>query len=118
METSIIFMYAVPVAILIVGLYLSIWTDILKDVSTNSIKPYSFANTQLMWWTLIIVCTFSYAYGCHMEVPKLTSSCLILLGISLGTTTAAKIIDKRDTEKGLLRHQNLNADKNFFGNIL
>ncbi|MDI1256412.1 MAG: hypothetical protein PSV16_09935 [Flavobacterium sp.] len=119
MDSKFIFMFVLPLAILAAGICLSIWSDILKDASTNPLKPYSFANTQLMWWTLIIVCTFCYAYGCgNFEIPKMSNSSLILLGISLGTTTAAKIIDNRDAATAIVRHQDTNNGRHFFSNIL
>lgn len=106
MDSHTIFVYILPIGIAITGLLLAFRSNILKDGSEAcDVKPYSFANTQLLWWTLIIVCTFSMYYGEHLKMLELTRSSLILLGISLGTTTAAKIIDNTDKTTNAVRHQ-------------
>jgi hypothetical protein len=110
MDSHTIFVYLLPSAIALTGLVLAFKSNILKDGSADcDIKPYSFSNTQLLWWTLIIVCTFSIYYGEHLEMLELTRSSLILLGISLGTTTAAKIIDNTDKTTKVSRHQDNNS---------
>lgn len=107
MKEEYLFSYVFPIAIVIFGLYLSFYTDILKDISTNIKKPYSFSRTQLMWWSLIIASCFCASYGINGKVGDLKDpSLLILLGISLGTVTSSRMIDSTDIEKGLPRHQN------------
>jgi hypothetical protein len=115
---EIIFINVIPFAIIAFGLYLSFWTSILKDASTEENKPYSFARSQLMWWTLIIISSFSAYYGYNTGVPEINPSLLILLGISAGTTTFSRIIDNTDISNGKIRHQNSNKDKLFWMNIL
>jgi hypothetical protein len=114
----IIFSYVLPIVILLLGIYISITTSILKDDSTTDNKPYSFSKVQLMWWSLLIIPLFSCYFGWGGDPGKIDPSILILLGISVGTTTAAKIIDTTDTNSGVTRHQNTNTTNSFWYNIL
>jgi hypothetical protein len=113
-----IFIYVLPILIILIGIYLSFWTEILKDTSNNDNKPYSLARSQLMWWTIIISTSFSAFYGYHNTLPEITNSILILLSISLATTTASRIIDNSDVAANKDRHQNKNNSKYFWSNIL
>jgi len=114
-----IFSWGLPILIVFLGLFLSSKTDILKDDCQCEIKPYSFARTQLMWWTLIIISCYSIYYGNYGIIQELNKSTLILLGISLGTTTTARIIDNTEINNGILRHQNDHEhSRGFFNNIL
>ena len=112
--------YILPLLIISVALILSLRTEILKDKCEGTLekKPYSFARTQLMWWTLIIICTYIHYYGAFRMIQELNDTCLILLGISLGTTATARIIDNTDINRGLLRHQDTNESLGFFTDIL
>jgi len=113
-----IFVYVIPGIMILGGIYLSFTSEILKDQCDCDDKPYSFARAQLMWWTLIILSCFSIHYGLTSNVPVLSSSCLVLLGISLGTTTAARMIDNTEINNRVDRHQNKNQRKGFLFNIL
>lgn len=115
---EIVFQYLVPILVIFLGLYLAMKTEILKDHSTSDDKPYSFSRSQLLWWTLIILCCFSIYYGIKGSIGTLNKSSLILLGISLGTTTAAKIIDNTEISNNIPRHQNRHDRNGFFYNIL
>jgi hypothetical protein len=115
---ELFFTYVIPISIVIIGIYLSFWTDIIKDSSNNTNKPYSFARTQLMWWTLIIISTYCSYYGLNNALHGINASSLILLGISIGTTTLSKIIDNTDINNNIVRHQDLNTTKSFLINIL
>lgn len=114
----IIFQYLIPILVVFSGLYLAFKTEILKDQSALQNKPFSFARTQLLWWTLIILCCFSIYYGVNGSIGQLNRSSLILLGISLGTTTAAKIIDNTEISNNVIRHQDKVLRKGFFNNII
>ncbi|GAA3620680.1 hypothetical protein [Flavivirga jejuensis] len=114
----IVFRYLLPILMVFVGLYLARKTDLLKDQSTSSEKPYSFSRSQLLWWTLIILCCFSIYYGTVGEIQKINKSSLILLGISLGTTTAARVIDSTEVSNNIPRHQDRLDKKGFMYNIL
>lgn len=117
-EINVLFVYIIPFLIVAMGIYFSFWTSILKDISNAENKPYSFSRSQLMWWTLIIISTISAYYGCNNGIPEINESLLILLGISLSTTTASRIIDNTDISNNKNRHQDKNHDKVFWMNIL
>ena len=116
------FTYVIPISIIIIGIYLSFKTVILKDAGDIILnpkdKPYSFARTQLMWWSLIIISTFCSYYGINGEICDINQSSLILLGISLGTTVSSKIIDNTDINNNNPRHQDSEKSKGFLTDIL
>jgi len=119
-----LFTYVIPFVTVLLGIYLAFRTEILRDArvkQTDSFKkiPYSFARTQLLWWTLIILPCFCSYYGINEEIFQLNDpSHLVLLGISLGTITGARIIDNTDVSNKAARHQDLNDTKGFFIDII
>jgi hypothetical protein len=115
-----IFTYVIPISIILIGIFLSFKTAILNDTSeilNPKDKPYSFARAQLMWWSLIIISTFCSHYGLKGIILNINQSSLILLGISLGTTVASKIIDNTDINNNNNRHQD-ELSKGFLIDIL
>lgn len=107
---SIVFIYVLPIFIVLAGLYLSFSTNIIKDTSTADKKPYSLARAQLMWWTIIILSCFCIKYGWDpTKVPQLNSMILALIGIGAGTTTLAGFIDSSDKQQARFMHQNNNS---------
>lgn len=123
METIrvILFQYFIPILVAFLGLYLAAKTEIIKNSGDLEKQSYSFGRTQLLWWTIIILSCFSIYYGIHGDVKQLNPSSLILLGISLGTTTAAKIIDNTEINSdNVMRHQEKKSHekKGFFHDIL
>jgi hypothetical protein len=77
--------------ILLVGLgILSIKTDILRDGTTGA---YSLAQTQLAFWTILVLGGFIYSLLLTSIPSTLNTSILTLLGISIGTSGAASYID-------------------------
>lgn len=81
------------------------YNDALRNGGAGT--AYSLAKTQLLWWTLIVVSCFVFSFAHTEQMVVLNSSCLALLGISLGTTTAGKIIDntEENNPKIVSRHQ-------------
>lgn len=65
----------------------------LKDSSTAVKQPYSWSRVQLAWWTVIILSSFIAILIIYNEAPTLTTSTVILLGISAATTAIARTID-------------------------
>jgi hypothetical protein len=94
----------------VAAIYLSAKTQMLKDISNGNPKPYSFARTQLLWWTLIIASCYILGYGHSESLPLVNNSCIALLGIGLGTTTLARVVDNTQVNQqiatGISRHQN------------
>lgn len=83
-------------------------------------SSYSMAKSQLMWWTIIVLMCFAIAYAETGVVKNLlNSSCLILLGISLGTTTAGKVVDNvEEANPQVYRHQNTRPPRQFLVDIV
>lgn len=109
------------VSILIVwgiAIYLAIKTSIIKDPATGNHRPYSLGNTQLLWWTLIIMTCFIIALDVTQGqvLPDLNNTVLALLGISLGTTATSKIISNQQVTTGV-RSTNVSS-RNFVLDIL
>ncbi|MDP4202755.1 MAG: hypothetical protein Q8861_08675 [Bacteroidota bacterium] len=112
MNTCVVCFWLVFFALLAVYVYLDLKHDLLRDQSTASRKPWSFARTQLAWWTLIIMSAFVAVLIKCNTAPHLTSSALILLGISAATATGARLIDVSDMKQDDIaaRHQNIASE--------
>jgi len=96
--------------------------QLLKDLSTlpDAQKPYSFARTQLLWWTIIICSCFSICYAITGQFEGiLNQSCLILLGLSAGTTATGRVIDNiEEANRAIVRHQDTQKNDHFWIDIL
>ncbi len=116
----ILFVYLIPVLIIATGIYLSFWTDAIKDISTSAPKPYSFSRTQLMFWTIIIMFCISIqvGYGVSITQDNLRGDILALLGIGTGTATLANLIDRSDIANAKDRQQDRNPSQGFLYDIL
>ncbi len=91
----------------------------LRDSGPNT--AYSFAKTQLLWWTVIISICFAVAYAVTGEAEGLlNSSNLVLLGISVGTVAAGRVIDSGDESNPSIkqRHQTCGNHQSFLVDIL
>jgi hypothetical protein len=62
-------------------------------IDKNKMGPYSLSQTQLAFWTVIIIGGFIYLIILTGLCDSLNDSCLLLLGISGGTTGIASFID-------------------------
>jgi len=93
--------------------------NMLKDSSNIKDKPYSLSRTQLAFWTLILLISIVYIWMRTSELIEITDTVLVLLGISLGTNIAGRLIDNSDIINPQIkkRHQNENSGKSFFINI-
>ncbi|MDR3665293.1 MAG: hypothetical protein P4L35_00485 [Ignavibacteriaceae bacterium] len=92
----------VLLALLILVVYFNIKYDMLKDISTAKRKPYSFSKVQLAWWSVIIIASFTSIIIVGHVIPAFNQSIIILLGISSGTTAAARLIDISDKSNPLI----------------
>jgi hypothetical protein len=120
-----LFTHILPIAICLTGVYFAFRSEMLRDVVVKPggdyrKVPFSFARTQLLWWSLIIISCFCVYYGVKGQLVDLSANyaCLVLMGISLGTTTAAKIIDNTDISQNLERHQDTHPSKGMLIDIL
>ncbi len=83
-------------------LVLSVWAgknrDIFRDDTgnpTNDLKaPYSLSRVQLGFWTFIIVFSFLYIWAITGVLPNLTEDTLYLLGISVTTAGASRVVER------------------------
>ncbi|MGZ3821782.1 MAG: hypothetical protein ACXVB6_14395, partial [Mucilaginibacter sp.] len=91
----------------------------LKDNGTVLPRPYSFARTQLAWWTIIVVASFVSIIIERGAAPTFDNSTLYLLGISSATTIGATLIDISDQTNPAVTTlgQDMKSD-NFFLDIL
>ena len=71
-------------------IYLSLKHNILKD---DGNVYYSLGRTQLFFWTVIFCFCYLYLWLKTGTLPDITNTVLILLGVSVATTAAAKVIE-------------------------
>ncbi|MGV3599419.1 MAG: hypothetical protein ACO1PI_16265 [Bacteroidota bacterium] len=111
----------VVVAMWVAAIFLSLKTTIIKDISDSPNKPYSFSRTQLLWWTLLIASCFILGFAYNENLPAINNTALALLGIGLGTTTLARVVDNNQVNQSstnnIVRHQN-QASQGFFTDLL
>ena len=88
----------VSIALLALAVLLQMRYSLLNDVSTATVKPFSYARVQLTWWTFIVLSIFISIIIVMGQIPTLDKSTLILLGLGALTTGAARIIDISDTQ--------------------
>jgi hypothetical protein len=109
----------INIGFLFFSLKLAISTNLIKDDSIQTKKPFSYAKSQLFWWTVIIISIFIWCAVYNKGVPQLTPFCLALLGISAGTTAAGALIDNSDkSTPSLVRHQDAEESRSFLRDIL
>lgn len=118
-DTKLLISLLINIVFIFFSLRLASRTNLIKDDSEQLYKPYSFAKSQLLWWTLIIISVFIWCAVYTNSIPQLNPLCLALLGISAGTTAAGAMIDNMDKgTPGILRHQDKNACTSFIQDIL
>lgn len=88
----------------VIGLFLLsgllIWlSSASKLIKKRGSDAYSLSRTQLAFWTLIILSSYSFIVLLTANDPDLTPSSLILLGISAGTSLASTLVDQRDLKR-------------------
>ena len=88
---------ALFVAALVFFLCLVKWTTILQDVSApvrpDGKPPYSLARMQMAFWFFLVVTAWFLLFLVTRDMDTLTSSVLILMGISAGTAVGSAIMD-------------------------
>ena len=88
-----LFIYIGPILIIGLALLLAFKSDLIKEGSPE--KHYSLARTQLLWWSVIILCCFCVSYGNNCIIPTFNESILCLLGIGTGTMTVASLMNDK-----------------------
>jgi hypothetical protein len=106
------------VAIVAIIVFLDRKFQLLRDISTASVKPYSLSKVQLTWWTVIIFSSVATILFKRGVFPTFDQSTLILLGISSATAAAARVVDLSDQNNlAVPRHQD-SEKQSFFLDIL
>jgi len=103
------------------SIWLAVSSNILRDASTARKRPFSFSRVQLLWWMLIIAFCFLQHYGDTFELPDINATCLILMGIGMGTTTIAVVLDGRQRRAAEQQGTSVTQDQEsqgFFTDIL
>lgn len=91
-------------------IYLARSTSLVRDYPSNT-QTFSFSRTQLAFWTVIVLSSFMILYVKTDHTDVFTTSSLILMGISVGTTSAGNIIDTSEaSQPGVRRHQDSASD--------
>jgi len=97
---------------------LGIKSNMLRDDSNAAIKPYSWSRVQLAWWTVIILSSFIAVTFTYNDAPTLSTSTVILLGISAATTAVARAIDASPTAIAAATATTAPNSQNLFLDIL
>jgi hypothetical protein len=105
-------------ALALSGVWLYLNPTALRDESTQSPRPYSLSRVQLAWWTLIVLGAFVGVYEWTGQFWSLNATCLALLAIGAGTSVAGRIVDTRQQEAMLPRHQDAEPSHGLFNDIL
>ena len=103
------------------SLALAAYSNLLRDSSTAAKPPFSFARAQLLWWVLVITYCVLHYYADKHALPPLNATCLLLLGIGVGTSGIANVIDQRQRAGAAAQGQELARDSesdNFLVDIL
>jgi len=92
-------------------------------------RPYSYARTQLFWWSIIIFSCYAIFFALYGNLLPLNPTCVLLLGGGLATQLLGKTIDKNqldNTTQGRgtnavpnpTRHQDTNPSRGLLTDIL
>jgi hypothetical protein len=121
---ALVMIIFIIVTFFVLAIYSNMLRDEVNDTSTfpSDVKaknPFSLSRVQFAVWTVIISCSYIYLEFCRggCDITDINQTALILMGIGAGVTTAGTIIDKREIQSGIVRHQNAPSD-NFFADIL
>ncbi len=107
----------VILAIIVGFLALAIFSNMLRDqvndctayvLKADAADPFSLSRVQLGVWTVVISCTYVYLALCrgNCDMIGINQTALVLMGIGASVTTAGTLIDKRDIQANVPRHQN------------
>lgn len=92
--------------------------ELIKDISSNENKPFSFSRTQFAYWTIIIVLLMLLVWINKGELLNFNSTVLALLGISAVTTTGGNLIDKNEENDPNIKRGQDKASKSFLVDLL
>ena len=78
--------------------FMQIKYGLIADAGTATSRPYSFSRVQLIWWTLLLLTAMVSIIIVSGNIPSLTQSSLVLLGIGSLSTVSARLIDISDRQ--------------------
>lgn len=94
--------WVVLIIVVIAGVAVTaLFKNVLKD--DNNLY-YSLSRSQMFYWTILIVVAYVHICLTTGVLPAIPDSVLAILGISIGTTAAAKIIENRNKEGVTIDH--------------
>ena len=99
---NIHWLWVVLIIVVIAGVAVTaLFKNVLKD--DNNLY-YSLSRSQMFYWTVLIVVAYVHICLTTGMLPAIPDSVLAILGISIGTTAAAKIIENRNREGITIDH--------------
>lgn len=103
-------------AALLAFLWLAKATEILQDVNAalrpDGRAPYSLARVQMAFWFFLVVAAWFLLFLVMKDIDTLTTSVLILMGISAGTAVGSAMIDAGTSIDSAERIRNVPVDQN------
>jgi len=94
-------------------------TEILQDISAplrpDGQSPYSLARVQMATWFFLVVAAWFLLFLVTKDIDTLTSSVLVLMGISATTAVGSTIIDAGTAIDPAERVRNVPADRETLG---
>ena len=95
---------------------------LIKDVSAQEKirdASYSYARSQLLWWTLIVITCFVVDFALTSTTTNImNNTALVLLGISAGTTVAGRVIDNSQSNASNISQHQDEPSEGFWMDIL
>ncbi len=86
--------------------------------NANSVmeRPFGYSKVQLFWWTMIILCCYTFFYGLTGVLVPLNPTSVILLGFGVMVLAGGKMIDQRQIKSSPpgTRHQDGDARSESF----
>lgn len=101
---------------IVLFIYLCAKTNIIRESCGNNKGAFSLSQTQLVFWTVVVIGGFIYSVVLTDLTNSLNSSVLLLLGISIGTSGIANSIDYYKRQKNNVMA--LKPHRNFLFDIL
>src|SRR5258708_1844536 len=98
------------VLLLAATLILSVRTNLLRDGDqppAPARSPYNLGRVQMAFWFYLTITAYLYVWLITGEYDTVTSSVLVLIGISAGTGAAALLVDKQKVQEVLTQRTGL-----------
>ncbi|HJX85238.1 MAG TPA: hypothetical protein VJ723_12920, partial [Candidatus Angelobacter sp.] len=101
------------VLLLAATLILSVRTNLLRDGTDQppapARSPYNLGKVQMAFWFYLTITAYLYVWLITGEYDTVTSSVLVLIGISAGTGAAALLVDKQKVQEIITQRTSLDA---------